>query len=42
MREFYSGKSIQVPSHYMPIDELKKWIKNNKKELATARKTKTK
>ena len=26
-------KEIQTPSHWMPTEELKKWIKNNKKQL---------
>jgi len=26
-------KYIQTPSHWIPIDELKKWIKENKKQL---------
>ena len=33
MKKFKSGKEIQTPSYWMPIEELKKWIKNNKKQL---------
>ena len=33
MKKFKSGKEIQTPSYWMPIEELKKWNKNNKKQL---------